>query len=327
MEKCTITMVDQKQNYDHAIRKLEADGIQTVWEKRICNSQDPKTVIQYCKDSTYIINGVEIWNNEVIDACPDLKLIVRYGVGYNNIDVETATKRGIAVAYLPGMNAMAVAEHAVLLMMASLRKVGFMNCILHNGGYKEGNELTPQFNGKTIGVYGCGRIGKYVCQMLRGFDCRVLAYDVFPDEKFAREHNVTYVSADELMRQSDIITVHVPVLPETVHSINKDTIAKMKDGVVIVNTSRGATVCSEDLREAILSGKVYAAGLDVYEDEGSSKPHALFEDLPQALLTPHVSASTFETYEKMIDKSVELIEQFRNGADISKWLLNPNYNK
>ena len=125
MKKCTITMVDQKQNYDAAIARLQNMGVETVWKKReISNSQDPKVVIEQCGDSNYIINGIEIWNREVIEACENLELIVRYGVGYNAIDLDAATKRGVAVAYLPGINTVAVAEHAVMLMMAALRKAG-----------------------------------------------------------------------------------------------------------------------------------------------------------------------------------------------------------
>ena len=326
MKKCTITMVDQKQNYDAAIARLRDMGIDAVWKKKeIANSQDPKVVIEQCRDSSYIINGIEIWNREVIEACDKLELIVRYGVGYNAIDLDAATENGVAVAYLPGINTTAVAEHAVMLMMAALRKAGAMTSMLHQGYFSEANYLTPQFNGKTVGILGCGRIGKTVCQMLSGFDCRLLAYDVFEDHAFAEKYHVEYLSADELMRQSDIISVHVPVLPETVHIINKENIAKMKDGVVIVNTSRGDTVCSTDLADALRSGKVYAAGLDVFEGEGGHDMHAPFLDLDQAIITPHVASSTFETYAAMIDKSVEIIGKFQNQEDLTGWLLNPAY--
>lgn len=326
MKKCTITMVDQKQNYDAAIARLRDLGIEAVWKKEeIANSQDPRVVIEHCRDSSYIINGIEIWNREVIEACEKLELIVRYGVGYNAIDLDAATERGVAVAYLPGVNTTAVAEHAVMLMMAALRRVGAMTSMLHQGYFKEANYLTPQFNGRTIGILGCGRIGKAVCKMLSGFDCRLLAYDVFEDHDFAEKYHVEYLPADELMRQSDIISVHVPVLPETVHIINRESISKMKDGVVIVNTSRGETVCSADLAAALKSGKVYAAGLDVFEGEGGHDMHAPFMDLDQAVITPHVASSTFETYGAMIDKSVEIIDRFRKGEDLTGWLLNPGY--
>lgn len=326
MKKCTITMVDQKQNYDGAIARLREMGVEAVWKKKeIANSQDPKVVIGQCRDSSYIINGIEIWNREVIEACRDLELIVRYGVGYNAIDLDAATEHGVAVAYLPGVNTVAVAEHAVMLMMAALRRVGAMTGMLHRGYFSEANYLTPQFNGKTIGVLGCGRIGKAVCRMLSGFDCRLLAYDVYEDRAFAEQYRVEYVPAEELMRRSDIITVHVPVLPETVHIINRESISRMKDGVVIVNTSRGETVCSADLAEALKSGKVYAAGLDVFEGEGGHNMHAPFIGLEQAIITPHVASSTFETYGAMIDKSVEIIDKFRKQEDLTGWLLNPAY--
>ena len=139
------------------------------------------------------------------------------------------------------------------------------------------------------------------------------------------EYHVEYLPADELMRQSDIITVHVPVLPETIHMINKESISKMKDGVVIVNTSRGETVCSEDLADALKSGKVHAAGLDVFEGEGGHHMHAPFIGLEQAIITPHVASSTFETYNAMIEKSVEIIDRFRKQEDLTGWILNPAY--
>ncbi len=329
MEKGIITMLDHRENFDKAIGVLRSMGIETVWENRIIrSSRDPKVVIEQVKGYDYVFAGGEVWNKEVFDACPSVKMIVRLGVGYDGIDLKAASEAGVPVTYMPGVNAKSVAEHAVALMLSVCRKTAEMSALVHAGRRKEAIYATNMVSGKTIGVYGCGNIGKTLIKMLAGFGCKFIAYDPYPDESFAREYSVKYTSEEELIASCDIISLHLPLNDATKHCINAGTISRMKDGAVLVNTSRGGTVDSAALAEALRSGKLGGAGLDVVEDESGGNPRAgeVFYDIPNVVLTPHVAGATHECFEKMMDIAIEMVDDFRNGIQ-PKWLLNPDYVK
>ncbi|MBR4079494.1 MAG: phosphoglycerate dehydrogenase [Christensenellaceae bacterium] len=329
MEKGIITMLDHRENFDKGIEALRELGIETIWENKIIrSSRDPKVVIEQVKGYDYVFAGGEIWNKEVFNACPTVKMIVRLGVGYDGINLADASAAGVPVTYMPGVNAKSVAEHAVALMLAACRQIPQMNALIHDGRRKEAIYATNTVSGKTVGILGCGNIGKSVAKMLYGFDCKLLAYDVYQDADFAEKYGVTYVDQETLIRKSDIISVHLPLIAETKHAINADSIAKMKDGVVIVNTSRGGTVDSAALAAALRSGKVGAAGLDVAEDEGGGNPRPgeIFYGINNAILTPHVAGATHECFEEMMDIAVEMVKDFKNGKE-PKWLLNPDYRR
>lgn len=326
-KKCVITLFDQKQDYSVAIAKLTEMGIETRWKKdEVCNSLDENIVIEHCKGYNYVIAGYEVWNKIVFKECTDLELLVRYGAGYECINLKEAEEAGIAVANLPGVNAETVAEQAVGLILAACRKISFMDRLIHNGNYSDANFTVPQLSGKTVGVLGCGKIGKNLIRMLEGFNCNFLAYDKYPDQAFAADHNVTFAGLDSVLASSDIISIHLPMLPDTKWIICKENIDKMKEGVVIVNTSRGGLVKSQDLAYALKSGKVFAAGLDVYEDENNIKTNNPFQNLSNVVMTPHVSSATFETYSYMMELAVEIIADYKAGKTI-KSILNPGYVK
>lgn len=327
MIKGIITMPDHHESFDKGIAALRELGIEAVWEKEIIrSSRDPKVVIPQVQGYEYVFAGGEVWNDEVFDACPDLKMIVRLGVGYDGIDLDAATRHGIPVTFMPGVNARSVAELAVALMLACGRRIPQMNALIHDGRRREAIRATGMISGRTVGILGCGNIGKAVARMLQGFGCRILAYDLYKDEAFAKECGVEYTDLDTLLAESDIISVHLALLPETKHIINADTIAKMKDGAVLVNTSRGGTVDSEALAEALKSGKLAAAGLDVVEDEGGGNktPGKIFYDIENAILTPHMAGATFECFDAMMEHAVEMVRDFQAGKD-PKWLLNPGW--
>ncbi|MBQ8506822.1 MAG: hypothetical protein IJ466_05280 [Clostridia bacterium] len=329
MEKGIITMLDHHENFDKGIAALKELGIDTIWEKKIIrSSRDPKVVIPQVQGFDYVFAGGEVWNKEVFDACPSVKMIVRLGVGYDGIDLQAATEAGVPVTYMPGVNAQSVAELAVALMLAAARRIPQMDAKVHMGERKAAIYATNMLSGKTVGIMGCGNIGKAVVRMLKGFNCRVLAYDVYQDEAFAAEYGVEYVDLDTLLAESDIISIHLALLPATKHIINAESIAKMKDGAFIINTSRGGTIDSAALAEAIRSGKLGGAGLDVVEDEGggNARPGEIFYDLENVILTPHVAGATHECFEAMMEHAVEMVKDFKDGKE-PKWLLNPDYKK
>ena len=330
MEKGLITMPNHNENFDKAMAKLHDMGIETTWEKeKIRSSKDPQVVIPFVKDCDYVFAGGEIWNKEVFDACPNLKLLVRLGVGHDAIDLKAATEAGVPVTFMPGVNAGSVAELAVTLMLTVSRGVAAMNSRIHAGNRPAAIFTTHSLTGKTVGIMGCGKIGKNVAKLVQAFGCKVLAYDVYPDPEFAAQYRVTYVDTETLLKESDIISLHLPLLPETKHFVNAESIAKMKDGVIIINTSRGGTVDSKALSDAIRSGKVAGAGLDVVEDEdgGNKSAGEVFYDLDNVVLTPHVGGVSFECLEELMEHGVEMVQQLKNGEPV-KWLLNPEvFNK
>ena len=318
-------MVNHHESFDKGIAALKEMDIDTVWEKdTIRSSRDPKVVIQYAKGYDYIFAGGEVWNAEVLDACPDVKMIVRLGVGYDGINVQDCTDRGVPVTFMPGVNAGSVAELAAGLALSCVRRIPFMNGKVHAGDRKGAIYATNTLAGRTVGVMGFGNIGKKTALLLKAFGCEILAYDPCMDEEFAREHGVASVSIEEIYARSDIISLHLPLTADTRHMINAENIAKMKDGVIIINTSRGGIVKSDDLAQAVWDGKVAAAGLDVLEDEGAAGAGSIFFGLDNVILTPHVAGATQDCFDSMMEHGIEQLQAFKEGREI-KWLLNPGY--
>lgn len=248
---------------------------------------------------------------DIIEAGTNLKIIGRAGTGLDNIDVKTAEAKGIKVLNTPGANSISVAELTIGLMIACSRHIARGTIDLKNGKWTkkelEGHELF----GRTVGIIGFGNIGKEVAKRLLAFDMKVLAYDPYVKET---DMNVKIVDLETIYKESDYITIHVPLTPETKNLINKDTIAKMKDGVIIINAARGGIIDEAALYEGLTNGKIYAAGLDVFElepptDELRQKLLAL----PNVVATPHVGASTFEAQERvgmlLVDRLIKEISK------------------
>lgn len=234
---------------------------------------------------------------DIIEAGKNLKIIGRAGTGLDNIDVKAAESKGIKVLNTPGANSISVAELAIGLMLACSRHIARGTIDLKNGKWTkkelEGHELF----GRTVGIIGFGNIGKEVAKRLLAFDMKVLAYDPFVKET---DINVNIVDLDTIYRESDYITIHVPLTPETKNMINEQTIMKMKDGVIIINAARGGIIDEVALYNALVSGKVYAAGLDVFEIEPpTDEIRQKLLSLPNVVATPHVGASTFEAQERV----------------------------
>jgi D-3-phosphoglycerate dehydrogenase len=253
-------------------------------------------------------------NQKVLEAAKRLKIIGRAGVGVDNVDVDAATKRGIIVMNTPGGNTTSTAEHSFSMLMAMARKIPQAHASMKAGRWDrklfEGTELF----GKTLGVIGMGRIGSEVAKRAVAFGMRVLAYDPFLSPSRAKALQVEIVELDEIYKHADFITVHVPSTDQTKGMINKDTIAKMKKGVRLINCARGGIINEADLYEALKSGKVAAAALDVYEKE---PPVGLpLAELDNIVLTPHLGASTHEAQESVGTEIAEQIAEALSGGTI-----------
>jgi D-3-phosphoglycerate dehydrogenase len=235
------------------------------------------------------IAGVDAVDRAALAAADRLKVISRYGVGVDSVDLKAAAEKGIVVTNTPGANAAAVAELTIGLLIALARQIPEGAAALRQGGY-------PRLSGvsledKTVGIIGFGAVGKQVARRLAGFDCRLLAYDPYPDLAFATEHGVTIVGIDDLLAQSDFVSLHLPLLPETHSLVNRDFLAKMKRGAFLVNTARGEIIDETALVEALHNGRLRGAALDVFAVEPPDAANPLLA-LKQVIATPHLGSQT-----------------------------------
>jgi D-3-phosphoglycerate dehydrogenase / 2-oxoglutarate reductase len=233
---------------------------------------------------------------EVLDAAPKLKIVARAGVGLDNVDVDTATERGVLVVNAPTSNIHSAAEHALALLLSAARQIPAADASLREHAWKRSSFSGTEIFGKTVGVVGLGRIGQLVAQRLAAFETHVVAYDPYVSPARAAQLGIELLPLDELLTRADFISVHLPKTPETAGLIDKDALAKTKPGVVIVNAARGGLIDEAALFDAVSSGHVRAAGIDVFSKEPCTDS-PLF-DLPQVVVTPHLGASTEEAQDR-----------------------------
>ncbi len=241
-------------------------------------------------------------DRKVIDSAPKLKVIGNYAVGFNNIDVEYAKEKGIVVVNTPGVLTETTADLAFALILAASRRVVEGDKFMRNGkfhGWAPMLLLGKEVYGATLGIVGAGRIGQAVGRRAKGFNMRILYYSKTRKPAFEREVGAEYRNLDDLLRESDIITLHVPLTPETKHLIGEREFKIMKDGTILVNTARGEVVDEAAMLRALKSGKLFAAGLDVFYGEPKVNPE-LFK-LKNVVLTPHIGSATEKTRRKMAE--------------------------
>lgn len=246
---------------------------------------------------------------EIIEAADNLKVIGRAGTGVDNIDTQAATKKGIVVMNTPGGNTITTAEHAVSMLMALVRKIPQATASMRKGEWEkkkfEGTEVTS----KTLGILGVGNIGSIVADRAKGLKMNVIAYDPYLSQDAAERMGVELVSLDDLYRRSDFISIHVPLTNETKNLVNKDAFQKMKKGVKIINCARGGIVNEKDLCDAIKSGIVSGAAMDVFEKEPPPADNPVLQ-MEEIILTPHLGASTAEAQENVAIAIAEQIVDY-----------------
>lgn len=259
-----------------------------------------------------LLNGDDHLTPKVIDALlPQLKCIAKYGIGLDSIDVAYATSKKIPVFFTPGVNHTTVAEHAIGLMIATVKHFWPHMREVKAGKWKRitGNELA----GKTLGVLGMGRIGKEVIKRGVAFDMKPLAYDLYWDGAFAWQYKVQRcATVEQILAEADVISLHMNLTSENRGFINKQSIATMKDGAVIVNTARGGLIVEEDIAEACKSGKLGGYATDVLDIEPMKTPHP-FQDVENIIVTPHVGSRTIESVERQAVMATENILRFLRG--------------
>ncbi len=247
----------------------------------------------------------------LLASAPKLRIIGRAGVGVDNIDAAEATRRGIVVMNTPGANAVAVAEFTLGLMIAMCRDIPRANATMHAGTWDKKTLQGSELRGKTLGIVGCGRIGLEVARRANAFGMKVLGYDPFIAPVIARENSITLVPIDEIFSSSDFLSLHVGLTPQTEGLINKTSLAIMKKGVRIINCARGELIVDEALAEAVKSGKVAGAALDVFRHEPlhKSPTPSPYIGLNNVLLSPHIAGSTDEAQEAI---GIQLANQVRD---------------
>ncbi len=233
------------------------------------------------------IAGLDTIDAAALAAADRLKVIARYGAGVDNVDLEAARRRGIVVTNTPGANAVSVAELTIGLMLALLRNIPCAHERTRAGEWPRLEGLSLE--GRTVGLLGLGAVGKQVARRLQGFDCTVLAHDPQPDEAFAREHGVALCSRDELIAASDLLSLHLPLLPATRGLVDAAFLSRMKRGACLINTARGELVDEEALAAALRAGHLRGAALDTFAQEPPGRDNPLLA-LPQVIVTPHMGA-------------------------------------
>lgn len=266
-----------------------------------------------------VIAGVDVWNEELFQLAPNLKVLTRFGVGVDNFDLEAAKRHGIMACNARAMNANSVAESGVAMILNAMKGIPHLTDTLREGDWERfvGHEIT----GKKVGLLGYGAIAQIVAKMLQGFDVTICAFDKFPNMEAAERYHVTMTDAETVLKTSDIVSMHLPSLPDTYHFMNEETFGMMKDGAYFVNTARGAVVDEKALLEAAKRGKLSGVSLDVYEEE-PAKPTNPLLNLPNVFCTPHTAAETYETYNRVSLCCAEQIIAVANGETPFS-LLNP----
>jgi D-lactate dehydrogenase len=258
-------------------------------------------------------------------ASQGVKHIALRCAGYNGVDIDAATDLALSVTRVPAYSPYAVAEHAVALLLALNRKIPRANNRVHDLNFSLNGLVGFDLHGRTAGIFGTGKIGRVAAQILRGFGMKVLAFDLFPSIEWAKEHGVQYTEARTLARESEVISLHIPLTPETYHIIRRETLELMKPGVILINVSRGALIDTKALIEALKSGRLGGVGLDVYEEEEG----IFFEDLsdrilqddelarlltfPNVLITAHQAFLTREALSEIARVTVTNLIAFATG--------------
>ncbi|MGY2054587.1 phosphoglycerate dehydrogenase [Nocardia gipuzkoensis] len=279
------------------------DGVEVRW---VDGPDRPALLAAVPEADALLVRSATTVDAEVLEAGKNLKIVARAGVGLDNVDVPAATERGVMVVNAPTSNIHTAAEHAVTLLLSAARQVPAADATLREHTWQRSKFNGVEIFGKTVGVVGLGRIGQLFAARLAAFETKIVAYDPYVSPARAAQLGIELLTLDELLKRADLISIHLPKTPETKGLLGKEAIAKTKPGVIIVNAARGGLVDEAALADAIKSGHVRAAGLDVFETEPCTDS-PLF-DLPQVVVTPHLGASTSEA-------------QDRAGTDVAKSVL------
>lgn len=299
---------------------LNWKGFESLGEVTIYDRTDPAEIVSRIGDAEAVIVNKCPITEETMRSCPGIKYVGVLATGYNVVDVEAATRRNIVVTNIPTYGTAAVAQMVFAHLLAVCHHVESHSDAVHRGEWNTNpdwcfwNYPLIELAGKTMGVIGFGRIGQNTARIAAALGMRVLAFDHYESEE-GRKYG-EYVSLDTLLAESDVISMHCPLFPETERMINRETIAKMKDGVIFINTSRGPLVNEQDLADALNSGKIYAAGLDVVDTEPIRTDNPLLS-AKNCMITPHIAWAPAESRLRLMNIAIDNLRQFVNGKPVN----------
>jgi len=288
-------------------------------ELRFAKTYDEAEQMGLAEAAEFLLPGWAAVTAPMLERAKRLRMIQKWGIGVDRIDVDAARRIGIPLAITAGSNASPVAELAIALMLAVYRRLPYVNRAVREGKWPkpEMRETCFQITGKTVGIVGFGNIGRMLARKLRGFEPRILYFDARrADGEVERALNATYASLDELLTQSDIVSLHAPYTPQTARMIDAVSIAKMKDGAVLINTARGELVDEKALYDALASSKLRGAGLDAFDPEPPAVDNPLLT-LDQVVVTPHAGGGVFDNVENVARHALGNIERFLRGEPIA----------
>ena len=290
---------------------LSWDALAALGDLTVYDYTAPQDVISRIGDASIILTNKTVISADVMSACPNLRYIGVLATGYNVVDIAEAKARGIIVTNVPAYSTPTVAQLTMALLLEIALHVGHHSRVVHEGKWSACRDFAfwdyplMELVGKTFGIVGYGSIGKAVAKLAQAFGMKVLAYSRHGAEEFHAE-------LDDLYGQADIVSLHCPLTAENTGMINKDTIAKMKDGVIILNTARGGLINEADLREALLSGKVYAAASDVTCKEPINADSPLL-GLDNMIITPHIAWAATEARQRLLSVAIDNVRQYLAG--------------
>ena len=304
-----------------AVQIFKDRGIDVDFQPKLGKDKEALAAIIGNYDGLAIRSATKV-TEKIIANATNLKVVARAGIGVDNVDIPEASKKGIIVMNTPFGNMITTAEHAIAMMFAVARQIPEASASTHAGKWEKSKFMGVELTGKTLGVIGAGNIGGIVCQRAVGLKMKVIAYDPFLSDDRAMELGVTKVELDELFARADFITLHVPLTDATRNIVSAEAIAKMKDGVRIINCARGGLVDEAALAEALKSGKVAGAAFDVFEVEPATD--SLLFNLPNVVCTPHLGASTTEAQENVALQVAEQISDYLLTGAVTNALNMPS---
>ncbi|WP_123042060.1 phosphoglycerate dehydrogenase [Cohnella candidum] len=294
-KKVLVTATNYSVLCAEAKRLLEEAGCEIV-ENKLGRPHTFEELAPLVGDIDGVVAGVDTWNEEVFKIAPKLKAIARFGVGVDNIDLEKAKEYGVQVSNVPAGNANAVAELTIGLLLSLMRNIPALQESAKRAFWDR--RVGIEMEGRTVGLLGFGNIAQMVAKKLQGFDVNLIAYDKYPNLAKAEALGVKMVSSDEVLEQSDFVSMHLPSFKETYHMMSDDQFGKMKPTAYFVNTARGALVDEKALYRALVANRIAGAAIDVYEQEPVQADNPLLQ-LDNLLATPHTAAETVETYHRV----------------------------
>lgn len=300
---------------------LSWKGLEEIGECKVYDRtpvDDEKEIIKRIGDAQAVYTNKTPLSRTIFEVCTNIRFVGVLATGYNVVDIQAAQEKGIPVCNIPSYGTAAVGQFAIALLLEICHHIGHHNLAVKEGRWSNNPDWCfwdyplIELDGKTMGIIGYGRIGQSTGRIAQAMGMKVLAYDTYYNESLVNEQCRYAGDLDELLRKSDVIALHCPLFDETRGVINKNNIAKMKDGVIILNNSRGPLIVEEDLKEALESGKVAAAGLDVVSTEPIRSDNPLL-GAKNCIITPHISWAPKESRQRLMNLAIKNLEMFLAG--------------